>query len=51
MYGTIIIHEIHFPNEQKYLKPEKIEGAGGEKYRVNQILFKLVTEKLNDVYG
>ncbi len=41
-YGKIIISEVSLPVEKKTIKPANIGGvAGGEKYRVQNILFKV----------
>jgi hypothetical protein len=41
-YGHIIISEVALPDEKKTIKPIDIGGlAGGQKYRIQNILFKV----------
>jgi hypothetical protein len=44
-YGRIIISEGHTPYELKTIKPVKMGGyAGGDKYLVNNIMFKFAVD-------
>lgn len=41
-YGRIIISELYLPPEQRTIRPSQLGGvAGGVKYLVNNILFKV----------
>ena len=47
-YGRIIISEGHTPYELKTIKPAKMGGfAGGDKYLVNNIMFKFAVDSKN----
>ncbi|KAH3765084.1 Histidine kinase A [Pelomyxa schiedti] len=46
MYGVIIINERYLPVSQKTVKPLSLGGiAGGDKYIVNNILFKFAVDR------
>lgn len=45
MYGRVILSELHLPPSQKTIKPVSIGGvAGGEKFLIKSILFKLARD-------
>ncbi|PRP83340.1 hypothetical protein PROFUN_09321 [Planoprotostelium fungivorum] len=51
-YGKIIISERYLDEEQKTVKPVKFGGlAGGQKYVVNNILFKFAVDEKNGIFG
>ena len=48
MYGELIISEIPLPNDLKTIKPiENMGVAGGQKYMVNGILFKICVDEFS----
>jgi hypothetical protein len=50
-YGKMIISEIHFPPEQKTIRPLKMGGVlGGAKYVVRGILFKIPDGSMFSAY-
>lgn len=51
VYGRIIISEMCLPIEEKTIKPISVGGvAGGEKYIVRGIFFKVAIDK-HGIYG
>jgi len=51
-YGKIIISEVYLPNKKKTIKPVTIGGqAGGDKYVINNILYKFALDSHNLFQG